>query len=93
MEHFGDKTYSPYHPDPLITFVVYQLSYCLVAQSCLNLVTPRSVALQAPLSMGFLQQEYSNGLRFSPPEDLPNSEIEPVSPALAGRFFTPEPLF
>ena len=28
---------------------------------------------------------------FPPPGDLPNSGIEPVSPALAGRFFTTEP--
>ena len=46
---------------------------------------------QAPLSMGFPRQEYWSGLPFPPPGDLPDPGIEPVSPALAGRFFTPEP--
>ena len=44
--------------------------------------------------MGFSRQEYWHGLPFPPPGDLPNPEIEPVSPespALAGRFFTIEP--
>ena len=44
------------------------------------------------LSMEFSRQGYWNGLPFPPPGDLPDSEIEPASPALAGRFFTSEPL-
>ena len=50
-----------------------------------------TVALQAPLSMGFPRQEYRSGLPFPPPGDLPNPGIEPTSltsPALAGGFFT-----
>ena len=53
-----------------------------------------TVALQAPLSMGFPRQKYWSGLPFPPPGDLPDSGIEhvsPVSPALAGGFFTIEP--
>ena len=50
------------------------------------------VAHQAPLSLGFLRQEYWSGLPFSSPVDLPNPGIEPRSPALAGRFFNTEPL-
>ena len=46
---------------------------------------------QAPLSMGFSRQEYWSGLPFPSPGDLPDSGIEPMSPALAGRFFTTEP--
>ena len=46
------------------------------------------VTRQAPLSMGFFRQEYWSGLPFSPPEDLPHPGIEPMSPALAGGFFT-----
>ena len=42
--------------------------------------TPWTVALQAPLSMGFSSQEYWSGLSFPPPGDLPNLGIEPVSP-------------
>ena len=38
---------------------------CLVGQSCLTLATPRTVAHQAPLSMGFPRQEYWSGLPFS----------------------------
>ena len=57
--------------------------------------TPWTVAHQAPLSLGFSRQEYWSGLPFPPPGDLPDPVIElisPVSPALAGRFFTTEPL-
>ena len=46
---------------------------------------------QAPLSMGFPGQEYCSGLQFPSPRDLPDPGIEPVSPALAGGFFTTEP--
>ena len=50
-----------------------------------------TVAHQAPLSMTFSRQDYWSGLPFPPPGDLPDSRIEPVSPALAGGFFTTEP--
>ena len=40
-----------------------------------------TVACQAPLSIGFSRQEYWSGLTFSPPGDLPDPEIEPMSPA------------
>ena len=46
---------------------------------------PQSVALEAPLSMGFSWQEYWSGLPFPSPGDLPNPVLElksPVSPAL-----------
>jgi len=43
-------------------------------------VTPWTVTRQAPLPMGFLSQEYWNGLPFPPPEDLPNPGIKPKSP-------------
>jgi len=53
--------------------------------------TLRTVAHQAPLSMGFSRQEYWSGLPF-PPGDLPNPGIEPASPVSpAGGFFTAEP--
>ena len=53
---------------------------CLVIQSCLTLATLWTVACQVPLSIGFSRQEYWRGLLFSPPGDLPNPRIEPVSP-------------
>ena len=55
--------------------------------------TPWPVARQAPLSMGFPQQECWSGLTFPPPGDLPDPGIQPgssacrQSPALADRFF------
>ena len=41
--------------------------------------------------MGFPRQDYYSGLPFPSPRDLPNPEIQPMSPALLGRFFTTEP--
>ena len=56
-----------------------------------SFVIPWTVACQAPLSMGFSRQEYWSGLPFPSPGDLPDPEIEPTAPALAGGFFTTEP--
>ena len=44
------------------------------------LVTPWTVAHQAPLSMGFPRQGYWSGFPFSP-RDLPDPGIKPTSPA------------
>ena len=55
------------------------------------IVTPWTVACQAPLSMEFFRQEYWSGLPFPSPGDLPDPGIEPMSPVLAGGFFTTEP--
>ena len=63
----------------------------LVTKLCPSLLTPWTVACQAPLSLGFSRQEYWSRLPFSSLGDLPNSRIELVSPALARRFFTAEP--
>ena len=46
----------------------------LVAQSCQILVTPWTVAHQAPLSMGFSRQEYWSGLPFPSPGIVPTQE-------------------
>ena len=58
-------------------------------------VTPRTIAQQAPLSLGFSRQEYWNGLLFPSQGNLPNPGIESVSHfscvALSGRFFTTSP--
>ena len=60
--------------------------------SCVCLfVTPWTAACLVPLSMGFPRQKNWNGLPFPSPGDLPDPRIEPVSPALAGGFFTTEP--
>ena len=49
------------------------------------------VAHQAPPSMGFSRQEYWSGLPFPFPGDLPNTGIEPRSPALQADALTSEP--
>ena len=56
-------------------------------------VVPGTVAGQAPLSMGFSQEEYWNGLPFPLLGDLPDLGIKPVShgsPALAGGYVITE---
>ena len=58
-------------------------------------VTSWTIARQAPHSMGFPRQQYWSELPFPTSGDLPDPRIEPiahVSPILAGRFFTTEPL-
>ena len=58
---------------------------CMRAQSLSHVrlfETLWTVAHQAPLFMGFSRQEYWSGLPFPPPGDLPDSGIEPTSPAL-----------
>ena len=55
------------------------------------LVTPWTIAHQAPLSMGFSKQEYWSVLPFPSPEDLPNPRTEPRSPALQADSLLPKP--
>ena len=60
---------------------------CMLSHfSCVRLfVTLWTVAIQAPLSMGFSRQEYWSGLPCPSPGNLPNLGIEPaslVSPAM-----------
>ena len=60
-------------------------------QWCPTLCNPMDCSRQSSLSMVFSRQEYWSGLPCTPPGDLPDPGIEPVSlisPALAGRFFT-----
>ena len=42
-------------------------------------VTPWTVAHQAPLSVGILQARILGGLPFPPPGDLPDPGMEPTS--------------
>ena len=55
--------------------------YRLVAKSCLTIATPWTIAHQVPLSMGFSRQEYWSWLPFPSQGDLPDTGIEPTSPA------------
>ena len=55
-------------PNIRVSLPILDVVVGLVAKSCTTLVTPWSVAHQAPLSMGFSRQEYWSGLPFpSPP--------------------------
>ena len=60
---------------------------CMLSRS---FVTPWTVALQAPLSMGFSTQEYWSGLLCSSPGDLPNLGIEPRSSILQANSLLSE---
>ena len=71
----------------------YEKRVCVLRRSVTSdFATIWNVACQAPLSMRFSRQEYWSGLPFPPPEGLLDLRIKlpisPVSPALAGRFFT-----
>ena len=64
------------------------LSKSLLLSHVQLFVTPWTVARQATLSMGFSKQGYWSGLPFPPTGDLPDTGIEPGSPAQQVRFFT-----
>ena len=56
--------------------------------------TLKTIACQAPLSMGFSRQEYWRGWPLPSPGDLPKPRVKAeslVSPALADKFSTIEP--
>ena len=65
---------------------------CSVTQSCWTLCELMDCSTPGLFfSMELSRHEYSSGLPFPPPEDLPDPGIESVSlasPALVGRFFT-----
>ena len=66
---------------------------CLVLSN--SFLTSWTVACQAPLFMELPKQEYWSGLPFPTLEDLPNSQMEPISlasPALTGELFTTAPI-
>ena len=66
----------------VIIFTCKWSSCMLSLFSCVwLLVTLRTVARQAPLSMRFSGQEHQSGLPFPSPGDLPNPGIEPSSRA------------
>ena len=58
---------------------------CVCSLSCVRLfATPWTVALEAPLSMGFSRQEHWSDLPFPSSGDLPDPGIKPpFSAALA----------
>ena len=69
-----------------------KLSNIVCMLSCVQLfVILRTIARQAPLSMGFSRQGYWSGLPCPPPGDFPNPGVEPRSPALQSDSLLSEP--
>ena len=91
---WGDLLTRTCSTNPLLLLSLRLNCCCLDTKSCLTRCDPMNVARQVPLSMGFPKQEYWSGQPFPSPGDLPDPGIKPacpVSPALAGGFFTTEP--
>ena len=66
----------------------------MCAQLCPSLFNSVDCSPWGSSVHGISQQGYWSGLLFPSPGDLPDPGIKltsPVSPALAGGFFTPEP--
>ena len=64
--------------------------YVLVAQSCVALYDPMDCSLPGSSVHGIFQARIMEWVAISFSRDLPEPEIKPMSPALAGRFFTTE---
>ena len=60
-------------------------------QSCPTLCDSIDGSPPDSSSLGFSKQEHWSGLSFPTPGDLPDTGIKPMSPALAGGFFTTAP--
>ena len=73
------------------TYTMQYLLLFLVSKFCLILCNPMDCCPPGSSVYGISRQEYWSGLPFPSPGDLPNPEIKPMSPALAGRFFIAEP--
>ena len=70
----------------------YSLFYCAKSFSRVQLIeTSWTVALQAPLSMGFSRHKYWSGLPCPPPGDLPDPGTKARSPTLQANFLLSEP--
>ena len=79
-------THTPWHPPfrapSLHFFSKFAMRVCMLShQPCPTLCDYRTVARQAPLSMGFSRQDYWSGLPCPPPGDLPNPGVQPTPPA------------
>ena len=67
-------------PQSPVSLAVIPSAVCAQSLSPVRrFATPRTVARQAPLSMGFSRQGYWSGLTFPPPGDLLDPGIKPAS--------------
>ena len=71
--------------------VIYGVAESRTRLKRLSSSSSRTLAYQAPQSMGFSRQVYWNGLTFPSPGDLPNPGIKPRSPALQADALQSEP--
>ena len=86
----------PIYKDENCTGVIFFLSLFeekvkVKLLSHVQLCDPRTVACQAPPTMGFSRQGYWSALPFPSPGDLPNPGIEPWSSALQGDSLPSKP--
>ena len=72
-------------------FDVKKLVHIQFEVSSINIMTPWTVAHQAPPSMEFSKQKYWSGLPFPSPGDLPNQGIEPRTPSFQADPLLSEP--
>ena len=79
--HIKNKQEEQFHALSIIALFLCSL-VCVTQSVVSDSATPRTIAHQAPLSMGFSRQEYWSGLPFPSPGDLPDLGIEPGSPTL-----------
>ena len=63
----------------------------MCAQSCLILGNPMDCSPPCSTVHAIFQARIPERVAIFSPEFLPNPEIEPVSPVLAGRYLTTEP--
>ena len=79
----------------MVKILLKMLKVCAAQsfQYCLGLCDPVDccLAVSSVHGMELSRKEYWNGLPCPSPGDLPDSEINPGSPALAGGFLTIEP--
>ena len=77
-------------------FYYFDRSVALSSQSLSHVrlfATPWTIGHRAPLSTWFSRQEYWSGLPFPSPGDLPDSGVEPMSPALQESSLPLSPLW
>ena len=69
------------------------ISVCMCSVCVRLFAAPRTVTLQALLSMGFPRQEYWTGMPFPSPGDLPDPEIKPASLASCISYISRQVLY
>ena len=76
----------------LVFMLSHLCSSCSVTQSCPTLRDPVDYSLPGTSLHGIILVRILDWVAFPSQRVLPDPEIELVSSALAGRFFTTEPL-